>query len=411
MRAPSFTNHVANYLNLMRKVCVITGSRAEYGLLRWVMQGIKDDPDLILQIVATGMHLSPEFGLTYQAIEHDGFLVDRKVEMLTSSDTPVGIAKSMGLGMIGFADALNDLNPDLIVVLGDRFEIFSAVSAALVAHIPVAHLHGGEATEGVIDEAIRHAITKMSHLHFVAAEAYRQRVIQLGEQPERVFLVGGLGIDNIKRLNLLDRDALENSLDFKLGRKNLLVTFHPVTLETATAKDQMEELLAALGDLQETHLIFTMPNADTDGRTLIKLIERFVSQHPNARSYTSLGQLRYLSCIAHVDGVIGNSSSGLLEVPSFKKGSINIGDRQLGRLQAASIINCKPDRDSITRAIIRLYSRDFQTSLELVKNPYGEGAASDKIVTIIKSQDTTSLIKKCFYNIRRHLDGCLPEIK
>jgi GDP/UDP-N,N'-diacetylbacillosamine 2-epimerase (hydrolysing) len=294
---------------MSRRICVITGTRAEYGLLRWVMQGIKDDPTLELQIVATGMHLSPEFGLTYREIEHDGFEIDRKVEMLTSSDTPVGIAKSMGLGLISFSDALNQLKPDLILVLGDRFEIFSAVAAALVARIPVAHLHGGETTEGAFDEAIRHSITKMSHLHFVAAEEYRQRVIQLGEQPDRVFLVGGLGIDNIKRLKLLNRAELESSLDFKLGQKNLLVTFHPVTLETATAADQMKELLAALAELPDTQLIFTMPNADTDGRALIKMVERFAAQHSNARAYTSLGQLRYLSCIAHVDGVVGNSSS------------------------------------------------------------------------------------------------------
>lgn len=383
----------------MRRICVITGTRAEYGLLRWVMQGIQDDPELILQIIATGMHLSPEFGLTYQAIEQDGFQINRKVEMLTSSDTPVGIAKSMGLGMIGFADALNDLKPDLILVLGDRFEIFSAVSAALVARIPVAHLHGGEATEGAIDEAIRHAITKMSHLHFVAAEAYRQRVIQLGEQPDRVFLVGGLGIDNVKRLQLLDRDALEDSLDFKLGRKNLLVTFHPVTLETATAADQMKELLAALADLQDTHLIITLPNADTDGRTLIKMVEKFVAQHPNARAYTSLGQLRYLSCVAYVDGVVGNSSSGLAEVPSFKKGTINIGDRQRGRLQAASIINCEPNREGISAALGKLYSTDFQECLSRVINPYGDGGASEAIISEVKSVTLDGLLKKRFYDL------------
>jgi GDP/UDP-N,N'-diacetylbacillosamine 2-epimerase (hydrolysing) len=382
----------------MRKICVITGTRAEYGLLRWVMQGIQNASDLILQIIATGMHLSPEFGLTYQAIEQDGFQINRKVEMLTSSDTPVGIAKSMGLGMIGFADALNDLKPDLILVLGDRFEIFSAVSAALAARIPVAHLHGGEATEGSMDEAIRHAITKMSHLHFVAAEAYRQRVIQLGEQPDRVFLVGGLGIDNIKRLQLLDRDALEDSLDFKLGRKNLLVTFHPVTLENATAADQMKELLAALADLQDTHLIITLPNADTDGRTLIKMIEKFVAQHPNARAYKSLGQLRYLSCVAYVDGVVGNSSSGLAEVPSFKKGTINIGDRQRGRLQAASIINCEPNREGISAALGKLYSTDFQECLSRVTNPYGDGGASEAIISEVKSITLDGLLKKRFFD-------------
>jgi len=384
---------------MTRKICVITGTRAEYGLLRWVMQGIKDDPDLTLQIIATGMHLSPEFGLTYQGIEQDGFQIDRKVEMLTSSDTPVGIAKSMGLGLIGFADTLNELQPDMIVVLGDRFEIFSAVSAALVARIPVAHLHGGEATEGAFDEAIRHAITKMSHLHFVAAEAYCQRVIQLGEQPDHVFMVGGLGIDNIKRLQLLDRSALEASLDFKLGPKNLLITFHPVTLETSTAENQMEELLVALAALKYTQLIFTLPNADTDGRALIKMVEKFVAQHPNARAYTSLGQLRYLSCIAQVDGVVGNSSSGLAEVPSFKKGTINIGDRQRGRLQAESVINCEPTRESITAALAQLYSVDFQRSLHQVTNPYGEGGASEAIISTIKAVSLDGLLKKRFYDI------------
>jgi GDP/UDP-N,N'-diacetylbacillosamine 2-epimerase (hydrolysing) len=383
---------------MTRKICVITGTRAEYGLMRWVMQGIKDDPKLTLQVIATGMHLSPEFGLTFREIEKDGFQIDRKVEMLTSSDTPVGIAKSMGLGLIGFADVLNELRPDLILVLGDRYEIFAAAAAALVARIPVAHLHGGEATEGLIDEAIRHSITKMSHLHFVAAKEYRQRVIQLGEQPERVFLVGGLGIDSINRLKLLDRAELEASLDFKLGQKNLLITFHPVTLETATAVDQMEELLEALAELKNTHLIFTLPNADTDGRALIKTVEKFVEQHPNARAYTSLGQLRYFSCIAQVDGVVGNSSSGLAEVPSFKKGTINIGDRQRGRLQATTVINCEPKRQSIEAALNRLYSKDFQVILSQALNPYGEGGASEKIIASIKFAALEDVLKKRFYD-------------
>lgn len=387
---------------MTRKICVITGTRAEYGLLRWVMQGIKDDPELTLQVIATGMHLSPEFGLTYREIEKDGFQIDRKVEMLTSSDSPVGVAKSMGLGLIGIADALNDLKPDLIVVLGDRFEIFAAVAAALVARIPVAHLHGGETTEGAFDEALRHSITKMSHLHFVAAEAYSQRVIQLGEQPERVFLVGGLGIDNIKRLKLLDRAELEASIDFQLGAKNLLITFHPVTLERSTATDQMAELLAALAELKDTQLIFTMPNADTDGRTLIKMVQQFVAQHPNARAYTSLGQLRYLSCIAQVDGVVGNSSSGLAEVPSFKKGTINIGDRQRGRLQATSVINCEPMRQSIEVALKKLYTADFQASLSQVQNPYGDGGASEQVVETIKHCAIDGLAKKSFYDLPTH---------
>ncbi len=384
---------------MSRKICVITGSRAEYGLLQSVMQGIKDDPDLTLQIIATGMHLSPEFGLTYKAIESDGFLINRKVEMLTSSDTSIGIAKSMGLGLIGFADALSELSPDLLIVLGDRFEIFSAVSAALVAQIPVAHIHGGELTEGAFDEAIRHAVTKMSHLHFVAAEEFRQRVIQLGEQPENVFLVGGLGVDNIKRLDLLDRKALEIDLDLKFGKKNLLITFHPVTLENTSSVSQMQELLEALGQLEDTHLIFTMPNADNEGRALIKIVKKFVSEHNNAYWFMSIGQLRYLSCIAQVDGVIGNSSSGLLEVPSFKKGTINIGDRQKGRLQATNIINCQPTQKSITNALDKLYSADFQESLSEVVNPYGEGGASEKIVNTLKKINIKKIVKKAFYNL------------
>jgi GDP/UDP-N,N'-diacetylbacillosamine 2-epimerase (hydrolysing) len=383
----------------MRKICVITGSRAEYGLLRWVMKGIKDDPVLKLQVIVTGMHLSREFGLTYREIEKDGFHIDGKVKMLTSSDTPVGIAKSMGKGLIGFADALNELKPDLIVVLGDRFEIFSAVAAALVARIPVAHLHGGELTEGAFDEAIRHSITKMSHLHFVATEEYRRRVIQLGEQPQRVFTVGGLGIDNILRLKLFNREELEAVLNFKLGKKNLLITFHPVTLENDAGVKQMGELLKALRKIKKTQLIFTLPNADTNSRKLIKMVKQFVAQYPNARAYSSLGQLRYLSCIAQVDGVVGNSSSGLAEVPSFRKGTINIGDRQQGRLQATSVINCQATRQSIGIAIRRLYSRDFQARLSQVRNPYGTGGASDKVVKFLKHCPLDGTSKKAFYDL------------
>ena len=383
---------------MTRKICVITGTRADYGLLRWVMQGIRDDSELALQVIATGMHLSPEFGLTYREIESDGFLIDRKIEMLTSSDTPVGVAKSMGLGLIGFADALNELQPDLIVVLGDRFEIFSAVSAALVARIPIAHLHGGEATEGAFDEALRHSITKMSHLHFVATESYRQRVIQLGENPERVFMVGGLGIDNIKRLKLLERAELEDALDIKFGKRNLLVTFHPVTLEASTAINQMAELLAALAELKDTKLIFTLPNADNDGRALIKMVQQFVSTNANSQAYTSLGQLRYLSCLANVNGVIGNSSSGLTEAPSFGIGTINIGDRQKGRVQAQSVINCEPNRLRIAEALKVLYSPAFLSGLAEVRNPYGEGGASVAVVKTIKDFELKGIVKKVFYD-------------
>lgn len=389
-------------MNVMRrKICVVTGTRADYGCLRWVMEGIKAAEGLELQVIATGMHLSPEFGLTYREIEKDGFAIDRKVEMLLSSDTPTGVSKSMGLGMIGFGEAIEQLKPDLMLVLGDRFEIFAASAAAMVARLPLAHLHGGETTEGAIDEAIRHSITKMSHLHFVAAEDYRRRVVQLGESPDRVFLVGGLGIDNIKRLELLDRAALEASLDFKLGPKNLLVTFHPVTLEKSTAGVQMAELLAAFDALEDTHLIFTMPNADTDGRILIAMIEQFVARHSNARAYTSLGQLRYLSCIRQMDGVVGNSSSGLAEVPSFRKGTVNIGDRQRGRLKADSVIDCAPDRQSIAAALRTLYSPKFQAELETVRNPYGEGGASEKVVRVLQEYPLDTLLKKTFYDLAR----------
>lgn len=383
----------------MKKICVVTGTRAEYGLLRWVMQGIKDSSLLELQLIATGMHLSPEFGLTYRDIELDGFRIDRKVEMLLSSDTSVGVSKSMGLGLCGLADALAELKPDMLLVLGDRYEIFAAAAAAMIARVPIAHLHGGEATQGAFDEAMRHSITKMSHLHFVAAEEYRRRVIQLGEAPERVFRVGGLGIDNILKLDLLSREDLEAALEFRLGPRNLLVTFHPVTLEQGTAAAQMAELLAALEALQDTHTIFTMPNADTESRVLFDLVKAFVGLRPKtAKAFTSLGQLRYLSCIKHVDGVVGNSSSGLTEVPSFKKGTVNIGDRQRGRLKGKSVIDCEPTGSDIQRAIRRLYSKDFQACLADVVNPYGQGGASEKIVEIIERYDPGTL-KKRFHDL------------
>jgi GDP/UDP-N,N'-diacetylbacillosamine 2-epimerase (hydrolysing) len=384
---------------MSRKICVVTGARAEYGLLRWVMEGIREAPDLELQLIATGMHLSPQYGLTFKEIEKDGFSIDRKVEMLVGSDTATGVAKSMGLGLIGVGDALQQLQPDLMLVLGDRFEILSAVAAALAARLPVAHLHGGEATEGAFDEAIRHAITKMSHLHFVAAEEYRNRVIQLGEHPDRVFLVGGLGVDSIRKLALLERPALEASLDFELGAKSLLVTFHPVTLEDSTSTLQMAELLAVLGSMAETRLIFTMPNADPESQALSEMIQAFVDTHANARAFASLGQLRYLSCVQHVDGVVGNSSSGLTEVPSLAKGTINIGDRQKGRLKAASVIDCEPDRQAIEAALQRLYSPEFQATLENARNPYGEGGASEKIVEIIREYPLESILKKSFYDL------------
>ena len=384
---------------MTRKICVVTGTRAEFGLLRWLMQEIQHEPELELQVLATGMHLSPEFGLTYREIEQSGFVINAKVEMLLSADTATAVTKSMGLGLISYADAYERLAPDLIVVLGDRFEIFAATAAALIAGIPVAHLHGGETTEGAFDEAIRHSITKMSHLHFVAAEEYRRRVIQLGEQPERVFLVGGLGIDAIKRTKLLDRVGLEESLGFKFGPRNLLITFHPVTLEgQISSGQQMAELLAALGKLDDTHLLFTMPNADTGGRELAAMVNQFAATRHNVRVYTSLGQLRYLSCMKYVDAVVGNSSSGLAEAPSMGIATINIGDRQKGRLSASSVINCEPTLESISEALSTVFDPSFRSTLMSTKNPYGSGGASEKIAKIIKNHDLKNLLKKSFFN-------------
>ena len=386
---------------MSRKVCVVTGTRAEFGLLRWLMQEIEASEALTLQVVVTGMHLSPEFGLTYREIEQAGFNIDAKVEMLVSADTASAVTKSMGLGLIGYADAYARLSPDLIVLLGDRFEIFAAAAAAMIAGIPIAHLHGGETTEGAFDEAIRHSITKMSHLHFVAAEDYRRRVIQLGEQPDRIFLVGGLGIDAITQIQLLDREVLEESLGFKFGLRNLLITFHPVTLEgQSSSGQQMAELLAAMDELGDTNLIFTMPNADTGGRELATMVNDFVATRQNTRAYTSLGQLRYLSCMKYVDAVVGNSSSGLTEAPSMGIATINIGDRQKGRLSASSVINCEPTLQSMREALSTVFKPSFRSTLKSTNNPYGSGGASKKIVEVIKNHELIMLLKKSFFNLR-----------
>jgi GDP/UDP-N,N'-diacetylbacillosamine 2-epimerase (hydrolysing) len=384
---------------MKRKICVITGSRADYGLLRWVMQGIKDDPDLTLQVIATGMHLSNVFGMTYREIEEDGFQIDAKIEIHLSDDTPIGIADSIASGISGCAKAFDQLKPDIILVLGDRFEIFAAATSALVLKIPVAHIHGGETTVGAYDETFRHSITKMSQIHFVAAEEYRRRVIQLGENPVSVHLVGGLGIESIKRLKLLGREALETSLGIKFQLKSLLITYHPVTLESESTEQQMKELLTALSNLKDTTLIFTMPNADTGGSLLTKMIEEFTRNFADAHAFKSLGQLRYLSCVALVDGVVGNSSSGLTEVPSFKKGTINIGTRQSGRLQASSVINCRPEVEHINDALKKLYSQDFRSTLDGTINPYGESNASDKVVKVLKNTRLAGVVQKTFYDL------------
>jgi len=383
-----------------RKICIVTGTRAEYGLLYWLMKEIKEDLDLELQIVATGMHLSSEFGLTYQVIEQDGFVLNEKVEMLLSSDTSVGIATSLGLGTIGFAGAFDRLKPDMIVVLGDRFEILAAAQAAMVARIPIVHLHGGETTEGVIDEAIRHSITKMSHLHFVSTEVYRKRVIQLGEHPDRVHTVGAIGLDNIRKLDLLDRRAFEKSIDFTLGEKNLLLTYHPVTLEKDQSRNAVYQLFQALDEFPNVKCIITKPNADMEGRYISEMIDEYVANNPErCRAFVSLGQLRYLSAIKHVDAVIGNSSSGILEVPYFRKPTINIGDRQKGRIQAASVINCLESKESICEAIQLSFSSQFQKELTSMRSPYGEEYVSGRVKDILKNVKLEPLLRKTFYDL------------
>lgn len=382
---------------IKRRICVVTGTRAEYGLLYWLLKEIKADPDLDLQIIVTGMHLSPEFGLTYKVIEADGFTIDQKVEMLLSSDTPVSIAKSMGLGTIGFADAYELLKPDLIVLLGDRFEMLSAAQAAMVANLPIAHIAGGDTTEGAFDEAIRHSITKMAHLHFVTNELSLKRVRQLGENPDHIYNVGSPGLDYIRKAKLLSRNKLEKALNFRFLKKNLLVTWHPVTLELTSSSSQFEELLTTLKSLGEDYgIIFTMPNADTDGRILMDMIDHFVKVNENAKVFTSLGQLKYLSLMDQVDAVVGNSSSGIYEAPSFKVPTVNIGDRQKGRLKAESVIDCPPEREEILSAI----NSAMQLNCENVINPYGDGKSSERIIEIIKAiPDYRLLLKKYFYEL------------
>lgn len=386
---------------MKRKICVITGTRAEYGLLYWLIKALHEADEFELQLIVTGMHLSPEYGLTYREIEKDGFPIVKKIEILLSSDSTVGISKSMGLAMISFSEAYVELKPDLIIVLGDRFEIFSAVSAAMISKIPIAHCHGGESTEGLIDESIRHSITKMSHIHFTSTEAYKKRVIQLGERPESVHCVGALGIENINRLPLLNKEDFEKSIGFKLGPKNLIITYHPVTLEKSSAKFQFNNLLKALEDLKDFHFIFTKPNADMDGKIIGQLIDDFVKANDKkAISFISMGQLRYLSALKHVDGVIGNSSSGLLEAPSFNIGTINIGDRQKGRMKASSIIDCLPDYTSIRNALIHLESAEFKKNLKNLVNPYGSENASNQIIEILKKTSLEHILKKNFYDLK-----------
>lgn len=387
----------------MRKsICIVTSTRAEYGLLKPLMCRIKSEGKYNLQIIATGMHLSPEFGETYKEIESDGFEITDKVEILVSSDTATGITKSMGLASIGFAEAFQRNRPDLLVVLGDRYEIFSICSVAAVFKIPIAHLHGGETTEGAFDEMFRHSITKMSYLHFTSTEEYRRRVIQLGEDPSRVFNVGAMGVENIKSLKLLSKKELEESIDFKLDKNFGLVTFHPVTLEHNSSIEQFKDLLKVLDSMKDMKFIITKANSDNEGRAINKLIDEYEMKNKDrVKVFTSMGYLRYLSAMKICSFVLGNSSSGIIEAPSFNVPTINVGDRQKGRIQCKSIINCIPEVNSMKRAVELAVSKEFRESIKDLKSPYGDGGTSKKIYNIINTfLDTGTSLKKSFYDIK-----------
>lgn len=388
-------------MSLSRKtrICVVTGSRAEYGLLRKLISEIESDIELELQIVVTGMHLSDKYGMTIDEIRADGFEINTRIDILPEESTDETISIAIGKAISGLTKAYKELRPDIIILLGDRFEILSAAISAQISRIPIAHIHGGELTEGLIDEAFRHSISKMSHLHFVATDEYKKRVIQLGEQPDKVFLVGGLGVDAMNEIEPFSKEQVEAILGIKIKEKSLLVTFHPVTLESGKSASQLQELLRSLSELEETTLLFTMPNSDMENHELFEMIENFTRVKRNAFCYKSLGQRLYYSCLALVDGVVGNSSSGLIEAPSFKKGTINIGDRQLGRIQAKSVINCSPDAKSISQALEHLYSPNFQLSLQDSFNPYGTGGATKIIISEIKKASLESLLKKKFYDL------------
>ncbi len=388
---------------IKKKICVVTGTRAEYGLLRPLIKKIDEHPKFKLQLIATGMHLSPEFGLTYKNIESDGFQIDEKVEILLSSDTSVGISKSMGLALISFSESYQRLDPDLIIILGDRFETFSATVAASVANIPVAHLHGGELTEGAFDDSFRHSMTKISYLHFTSTEEYRKRVIQLGENPKRVFNVGALGVENILNLNLLSKKELEKELNIGLSKKYLLIIFHPVTLETKTAENDFKELLKAIDDYdKDISKVFIKGNSDTDGRIINQMIDIYVKESNNSYSFTSLTIENYLSLLKNCFALIGNSSSGIIEAPSFRIPTINIGDRQNGRVKPDSVIDCSVDEKDILNALRLANSKTIKDELKNINNSYEKENTSKRIIEILEYFLLASKInlKKKFYDIK-----------
>jgi UDP-N-acetylglucosamine 2-epimerase (non-hydrolysing) len=383
----------------MLNIAVFTGTRAEYGLLYWLLKDIQADPELRLQLLVSGTHLSPEFGNTYTQIEKDGFDIDEKVEMLLSSDTPVGVAKSMGLAVLGFTDALSRLAPDMLVVLGDRFEALAAAQTAMILRIPVVHIHGGEITEGAYDDAIRHAITKLSYLHCTSTPEYRQRVIQLGEAPERVKNVGAIGLDHLSRSTMMSVSALAESLGFPLSKPFLLVTYHPVTLADEEPEASFDALLKSLDAFPAHQVILTYPNADDGGRLIIPMLEAYAAHNPKrVLAIPSLGQLRYLSAVKHAAAVIGNSSSGIIEVPSFNVPTVNIGARQKGRLSAKSVINCHPNQIAITEAITDALEGRYKKPGEIINNPYGQGDASGQIISLLKTAKLD--LMKTFYDLR-----------
>lgn len=385
---------------MKKKISILTATRAEYGLLKPIITKLMTVDEFDVRVVATGAHLSPEFGLTYQEIEQDGIPIDERIEILLSADTPAAISKSMGLAMISFADYFERQKPDLLVVIGDRYEALAVSTVAMNHRIPIAHIHGGETTEGAIDESIRHAITKMSYIHFTSTIEYRNRVIQLGEHPDRVFCVGAVGVENIMKEKLLNRLGLEESLHFELDRPYALVTFHPVTLEDNNSSEQMMQLLDSFALHQDMKFIFTKANADASGRIINQMIDEYVTKHKNAIAFTSLGMVRYLSALKYCTFVIGNSSSGLLEAPSFGVPTINIGDRQKGRILADSVINCEPVKEEIEKAIQLALNKDFRDKAKNTMNPYGDGNTSEKIVNVIKDFLINNKVnlKKKFYD-------------
>ena len=384
-----------------KKIVIATATRAEFGLIKSIIEKLLQVPEFDIKIVATGMHLSPEFGLTYKEIEHCGFNVDRKIEMQLSSDSTVSVAKTMGLTMISFSDYFEEEKPDFVMVTGDRYEAMAIATTAMVMRIPLIHLFGGETTEGAIDESIRHSISKMSFLHFTTNEQYRKRVIQLGEDPSRVFTVGGTGSENVKNLKLMTKKELEKSLDFELNCDYAVVTLHSVTLENSSAEKQVKELLKACDAHSELKYIFTKANSDADGRIINLALEDYCFSHSNCKVFDSLGFIRYLSAVKYCTFVLGNSSSGIMEVPSFGIPTVDIGDRERGRLRAASVINCKPDYESIVCAMDKALSKDFREFCKTVKNPYAGKSTSSEIVRIIKDFALYEKIdlKKKFYDV------------